>query len=115
MTERRKVPRQSSHWFVEALFELPLAARQVLVTKYHLPLAPEELVLPTDHEQSIAQLANTIVIEPDETATPDGNRPNTTEFTTTVLSSEDAFEADALRALMGYGRLARRKDGSHEC
>jgi hypothetical protein len=115
MTERRKGPHQSSPWVVEALFELPLAARQVLVTKYQLPVASDDLILPSDEKQSVVQLANTIAIDGDAKITPEENLANTAEFTTTVLSPADDLEADALRALMGYGRLARRKDGSHEC
>jgi|GEM_PF-3803974 len=135
MTERRKSPNNSSPWFVEALFQLPLSARQALVTKYDLPISTEDLVLPSDEKQidqmqtlekqqgekqqtkkQIAvQLANTIAIEGDVPATPDENLAATTELTSTILSSADELEADALRALMGYGRLARRKDESHDC
>jgi hypothetical protein len=120
MTERRKSPSNSSPLFVEALFQLPLAARQALATKYDLPIATEDLVLPTDkkesaHKEIVGQLANTIAIEGDRPATPDDNLANTTEVTTTILSSADELEADALRALMGYGRLARRKEESHDC
>jgi hypothetical protein len=135
MTERRKSPSNSSPWFVEALFQLPLAARQALVTKYDLPISSEDLVLPSDEKQidqrqilekqqgekqpvkkQIAvQLANTIAIEGDGPATPEENLAATTEITTTILTSTDELEADALRALMGYGRLIRRKDESHDC
>jgi hypothetical protein len=135
MTERRKSPNNSSPWFVEALFQLPLSARQALVTKYDLPISTEDLVLPSDEKQidqmqtlekqqgekqqvkkQIAvQLANTIAIEGNVPATPDENLAATTEVTTTILSSTDELEADALRALMGYGRLARQKDESHDC
>jgi hypothetical protein len=135
MTERRKSPTNSSPWFVDALFQLPLAARQILVTKYDLPVASEDLVLPTDKKQicekevcqkkvcqkeldqkeTVVHLANTIAIEGDASSPLDENLANPTEVTTTILSPADDLEADALRALMGYGRLARRKDGSHDC
>ena len=115
MTERRKSPSSSSPWFVEALFQLPLAARQALVTKYDLPISSKDLVLPTDEKQVFVQLANTISIEGDGPTTPDEKLTNTTDATTQFLESSDDLEADALRALMGYGRLARRKDGSHDC
>lgn len=91
MTAEKKDPKHFSPKFVDALFKLPLPARQALARRFDLPLSEEELVLPTD--------------------TPPALSPTSVDKD---LSQEET-EADALRALMGYGRLARRRDGSHDC
>ena len=87
MTVPKKDPKHFPPEFVDALFKLPLPARQALARRFELPLEEEHLVLPTDTASSPA----------DETL------------------SREATEIEALRALMGYGKFSLRRDGSHEC
>lgn len=87
MTAAKKDPKQFSPEFVDALFKLPLPARQALARRFELPLSEEQLVLPTD------------------AAPASGDKP---------LSREET-EVEALRALMGYGKFSRRREGSHDC
>lgn len=137
MAGRRKEPLKSAPWFVEALFQLPLSARQALVSKFNLPVAPADLILPTDevYGQSAADSAAAEctaprgIAVPSNTSTPtvplsiekiihserSGASASPGDLATPTLSPSDELEADALRALMGYGRLARQKDGQHEC
>ena len=97
MTAAKKDPKQFPPEFVDALFQLPLPARRALARRFELPLTEEQLVLPTDL--------------PDHTGLPNHTAPTPEEK---PLSREET-EAEALRALMGYGKFSRRREGSHDC
>lgn len=148
MAAEKKVAKSIPDGLVDALFQLPLPARQALVRRFDLPVSEDELALPTDPE------ITSVLNEPSVSAAGEGPGPSP-EFVPPFSSalnvsvngshSEDEspstkieklssngtcpgpspcrasskldaeLEADALRALMGYGRLARNTKGSHDC
>ncbi len=148
MAAEKKVSKSIPNGLVDALFQLPLPARQALVRRFNLPVSEDELALPTDPEitspineadacaggeglgllpEFLEPLSSALNASVNGSHTEDGSPSSKIEKVSSNGTSSGALpcrasskldpelEADALRALMGYGRLARNTKGSHDC